>query len=153
GAQPEKSELRYVTLESDRVIDRAVIKIALRFNSQVVVSGRHTGDRYRVVSAAFGPGSVRVIAVVITDLAAKVIAMAGVLVNERVIQINPIVVDVRRGAELHVRGVAGELKDVGHERRFAFYVGVELVGLRKNLAVLSYRIKRHQENRQGHQKD
>src|SRR5215471_21392754 len=81
GAQPKKADLRYITRESDRVIDRAVIKIALRFNAQVVVSGRHTRDCDGVVSAAFRPGSVRVIAVVITDLSAKIVGVAGILVD------------------------------------------------------------------------
>src|SRR2546429_5362347 len=44
-------------------------------------------------SLAFGPGTVAVVAGVVAHFAAKVPGLSGVLIDERIVQINPMVAD------------------------------------------------------------
>ena len=80
--------------------------VGFRLDAQVIMSGRDAGHDYRVASAAFGPGAVAVAAGIVADFAAEVPGLAGVLVDQRIVQVDPTVGDVGRGFDFYVGGAS-----------------------------------------------
>src|ERR1700732_3891019 len=64
-------------------------RIGLRLNAQVVAAGRDARDHDGIVLIAFTPGTVAAVAGVVAHFAAKVPGLSGVLIDERIVQINP----------------------------------------------------------------
>jgi hypothetical protein len=67
--------------------------IHLRFDAQIVVTRRNAGDHHGVIPFSFGPGTVAIVAGVVADFAPEVPGLSGVLVDQRVAQIDPMIAD------------------------------------------------------------
>src|SRR5712664_577258 len=76
--------------------------ISLRLNTQIVAAGRDARDHNGVILLALGPGTIAVVAGVVAHFAAEVPGLSGVLIDERIVQINPVVAD--RSVGLHFHG-------------------------------------------------
>src|ERR1017187_5990109 len=80
--------VRHVAADDDRGGYRLGMGIAFRLDAQVIVTGRNRGNRHAVVLAAFGPVTVAIAAMIVADLAAEVVGVARVAVDERVVEID-----------------------------------------------------------------
>src|ERR1700738_4586952 len=85
------SEDGHIMGDVDSVRNAGKCRIGFRLNAQVVVAGRDAGDHDGVMLFPFGPGTIAVVAGVVAHFAAKVPGLSGVLVDERIVQINPMV--------------------------------------------------------------
>src|SRR5271165_7043962 len=70
-----------------RIRDGRVLGIDFRLDAQIIMTCGNAGDDDGIFRAAFGPGAVAVRAVVITDFAAEIPGLPGVLIDQRVIEI------------------------------------------------------------------
>src|SRR6266699_277148 len=67
----------------------------------VVVARRDARDHDSVILFPFGPGPVAVITGVVAHFAAEVPGLSGVAIDERIVQVNPMVADRRVGFHFH----------------------------------------------------
>src|SRR5690242_21839609 len=93
--------------------------VYLRLYPQVIMACGYAGDDHGVASAALGPRAIAIVTVVITDLAAEIPRLTGVLVDQRIVQIDPRVVYACGRCDLYVGGTASLLETVSVESRFA----------------------------------
>src|ERR1700722_4278798 len=119
-APPEKSEHGYIAANGNRVADRRMSRVAFRFDAQIIMSRRDARYDDVILAAALGPIAVAVSAGVVADFASEIPRAAGVLIDERVIQVDPIVGDVGFRFNRDVGLATLQLKDVGDKRGFAF---------------------------------
>src|SRR5271155_914434 len=100
--------------------------------------------------AAFRPRSVRIVTVVVADLTPKIISLPRILVDQRIVQVDPAVVDVGGSGQLKVGSVALELKNVGHKGCLASGIRVEGVKLLHDWLVARERLKGNEHHDQEH---
>ena len=101
------------------------------------MTGRDTGDHDRVLLFSFVPGAIAVIAVVVADLAAEVPGLPGVLVDERIVEINPMIADGSISFYLDIRSMAREFENVSDERGLVSCVStIQLIGLMEDRVFL-----------------
>src|SRR6266436_2662096 len=68
-------------------------RISLRLNAQIVVTRRDARDDDRITALPFAPRTIAVVTVVIAHFTAEVPGLSSVLIDERIVEINPVVVD------------------------------------------------------------
>src|SRR6266849_10005725 len=95
------SEDRYVMGDIDGIRIAGKRGIGLRLNAQIVAAGRDARDHDGVILLALGPGTIAVVAGVVAHFAAEVPGLSGVLIDERIIQINPMIADWSEGFHFH----------------------------------------------------
>src|SRR5712672_4878762 len=75
-------------------------RISLRLDTEIVVTCGNAGNNDGIAAATFVPGAIAIVPVVIAHFTAEVPGLPGVLIDERVIQINPVVIHGRSGLHL-----------------------------------------------------
>src|SRR5580700_1343444 len=98
----KKAENRDVALDQDGIGDGRMSGVHLRLDAQVIMTSGNARYDHGVFRAAFGPGAVAVRTVVVADFASEIPGLAGVLIDERVIQIDPGVRDVGGSGDLDI---------------------------------------------------
>src|SRR5438094_6141921 len=117
----------------DGVRNNGKRRIRLRLNAKIVVAGWDTWNHDFVVLLAFSPRAITVVAVVVAHFAAKVPGLPGVLIDERVVQINPVITDRGVGFHLHRRSASSEFENIRNERSLGFWIGAAVpIGLPKH---------------------
>src|SRR5712692_6863797 len=117
-------------------------RISLRLNAQIVVAGRDAGNHDGVILFAFAPGAIAIIAGVVAYLAPEVPGLSGVLIDERVIQINPMVADRGIGFHFHSGSMARKFENISDERSLGFRFGaIVFIGLVKDRLFFRAHIK------------
>src|SRR5712664_3615581 len=117
------SQDRHVAGHVDGVQKAGKQRISLRLNAQIVVTARDARDHDSVNPLSLAPGTIAVVAMVIAHFAAEVPGLSGVLIDKRIVQIDPVVVHGSGSFHFHGCSVAGEFEHVGDERSLAFRVG------------------------------
>ena len=87
-----------------------MLGIDFGLDAQIIMSRGNAGDDDGILRAAFGPGAVAVVAVVIADFAAEIPGLPGVLIDQRVIQIDPGVGDVGGSCDFNIRSAAFQIE-------------------------------------------
>src|SRR5580700_3608582 len=117
----EKTEDGDVSLHLNRISDGWVRGVDFGFDAQIIMTCWDAGDDYGVLLTALGPRTIAVVTVVIAHFAAEIPGLLGVLIDQRVIQIDPGVVDIGRSSDFHVRSPALEIENISHKRGLAFW--------------------------------
>src|SRR6185312_12183547 len=95
-SQPEPGEHGHVALHGQRV-GHLMSRIHLRLYAQVVAPGRDGAER----------GG---------DFATEVVRLAGLLIDEREVEVRPVVIQTGADVQTDVRLVSAEFKDWRYER-------------------------------------
>src|SRR5580692_4575161 len=124
----EKPKDRNISFHFYRVCDWRMLGIDFRLDAQIIMTGWNAGENDAVFLTALSPGTIAVVAVVVADLAAEVPSLLGIIVNQRVVQIDPGIIDIGGGGDFHVRCAAFQIENVGDKRRLALgFANVQLV--------------------------
>src|ERR1700694_3617569 len=143
------SEDGHVMSDVDGVRNAGERRISLRLNAKIIVAGRDAREHDVVILLALSPGTVAVVAGVVTHFAADVPGLPTVLIDERIVQINPMVADRSVGFHLHGGSAAGKFERIGDERGLAFCLSaIVLIGLMKEGLFFRAHIKTSHEHQQ-----
>src|SRR5260370_20411067 len=77
----------------DGIRDGGNSRIHLRLDAKIVMAGGDARDHHAVVTTSFGPRAVTIVARVVADFPPEVPRLPRVLIDERVIEIDPLVAD------------------------------------------------------------
>src|SRR5579863_8661221 len=99
-----------------------VLGINFGLDAQVIMTSGNARDDDRILPAAFGPGTVAVGAVVVTDFAAEIPSLASVLIDECIIQIDPGIRNARGSRDFHIGCAAFYIKRLGDEGSFTLWL-------------------------------
>src|ERR1700685_315433 len=108
----EESEYGDIATDGNCVADRRMAGISFGFDAQIIMSRWDAGHDHFILVAAFGPFAITVGAGVVADFTAEVPGAARVLIDERVIEVDPVVRDVGFGQNFNVGLAAFQFEDV-----------------------------------------
>src|SRR5260370_19263689 len=87
------SEDRNVARHFNGIRDGGNSRIHLRLDAKIGMAGGDARDHHAVVTTSFGPPAVTIVARVVADFPPEVPRLPRVLIDERVIEIHPLVSD------------------------------------------------------------
>src|SRR5207245_6525072 len=112
-------------------------RINLWLDAEIVPTGRDARNHNSIDALAFGPGTIAVTAMVVAHFAAEIPGLPGFLVDERIVEINPVVVDASGSSHFHRRSSSAKREFVADKGRLGFSVGaVVLIGLLEDRLLL-----------------
>src|SRR5438045_5933919 len=95
GRNPKPISHRIVVRDSNGIGDTSRLAVAFRFDPQKIMSGRNARNNYGIATITLRPGTVRIVTGVVADLSSKIVGLSSVFTHQRVIQVEPVVVQIR----------------------------------------------------------
>src|SRR5437016_3168152 len=117
GRNPKPVAHRIIVGDGHGVGDSSGLAVGFWLDPQKITARRNAGDNDGITARTFTPGTVRIVTGVIADLASKIVGLSGVIVYQRVIQVEPVVVQIRVAFHLYRgRPATSEFEWLGYKR-------------------------------------
>src|SRR6267154_1477309 len=151
------SEDRHVARHTDGVGNGGKRRVSLGFDAEIVVTLRYARDDNGIGPFSLAPRTIAVVTVVVTHFATKVPGLSGVLIDERIVQVDPMVIHGRGSFQFDGGDSTAKFEDVGDESSLAFRVSaIVLIGFLEDRLFFGAHVKpghEHQEkNREGRER-
>src|SRR5579864_7282129 len=95
--------------------------VHFRFDAEIIIPRWNAGNHNAVRLLPFRPGAIAVVAGIETHLSAEIPGLPSVLIDERVIHVDPIVLNSRRRRYFHGRSPAVQVESAGYKRTLPFW--------------------------------